>query len=65
MSDMIEKRTPEQIGAEIRMYMDVRQRNPETGEKLKTGAATLLKNLLKRMEIGINEYISRYLGRTC
>ena len=49
MSDMIEKRTPEQIGAEIRMYMDVRQRNPETGEKLKTGAATLLKNLLKRV----------------
>ncbi len=27
----------------------VRQRNPETGEKLKTGAATLLKNLLERV----------------
>ena len=26
MSDMIEKRTPEQIGAEIRMYMDVGRR---------------------------------------
>lgn len=27
----------------------VRQRNPETGEKLKAGAATLLKNLLERV----------------
>ena len=28
---------------------EVRERDPETGEKLKTGAVTLLKNLLERM----------------
>lgn len=33
----------------MEVLREVRERDPETGEKLKTGAVTLLKNLLERM----------------